>query len=87
MSRPVVVAVAAVVVCTVLGSTAVVVSGQSGVTETLEDATQSSDSAVSAVKTASETPKQYATGALIGLGVGLIIGSAAVYKYWEGKLG
>lgn len=44
------------------------------------------ESTVPALQVAANTTQQYATGAVIGTGIGIIAGSTVTFAYWRQKL-
>lgn len=67
----------------VLVSTAV---GQDGTTD-ISSLIDNAESVESALKVESETTLQYITGAVLGAGIGVLLGSTAVYEYWRRNIG
>lgn len=63
-----------------------VTANESGPGIGFEEAHQNTDSVASALQVESGETRQYLFGGLVGAGIGLILGSVSVFKYWQRRL-
>ena len=54
--------------------------------EQVAEALKLAQSLDSTLETAADATMQLVSGAVTGVGVGLILGSLMIYKYWQGKI-
>lgn len=58
-----------------------------GTTKGPDAAVDAAESLESALEVVNETMVQYASGALFGIGIGLMLGSGVTFAYWKRRIG
>ena len=55
--------------------------------DSVSEALSLAESTESAVEMASETTWHYVSGAVMGIGLGMVVGGGLVFSYWKRKIG
>lgn len=55
--------------------------------DSVSEAISLAESTESAVEIASETTWHYVSGAVVGVGLGMVVGGGLVFSYWRKKIG